>query len=259
MAEILKDARAQFNAELSREREAPMRLVSNGEAMPELDDDPAYRRPTQTPAAARSIDPVVRHASATPVAGAPQNDVVARRKRVQAAAAARAKAAQAKPRTPVHQETRRCFSCGGTMNATRYRRSLMRFIRVYRCHHCRRMFEQDTRGFQGFYFGLVATLGAPFVYGCFAKPDVSYIEVGMVGMVLFLLFWPLYVNLGHYLKAPVLARNTLSPLLPISTGRTVWGRTLGGESRLYGMAFGIAFGAMTYLSLMIAIVALART
>ncbi|NVJ97504.1 MAG: hypothetical protein HWE25_05085 [Alphaproteobacteria bacterium] len=265
MPEILKGARAQFDADMKREETAPIRLVQSRNAVPEFDEEPIRRsvNHNKTPAAARSNDPVVQHAPAASVAGASQPTVrkgyaEERRLRVQAASQARRKAAKpSSARNSENCEVRRCFSCGSSMSATRYRRSLLRFVRVYRCSNCRRHFEQDARGFQGFYVGLVVTLGAPFIYACLAKPQISYLEIGAVALVMFLLLWPVYVNVGHYLKAPVIMRRVASPLLPVSSGRTYWGRTLGGESRLFGAVFGVGFGMFAYFSLMIAALALA--
>lgn len=143
------------------------------------------------------------------------------------------------------------------MTASRYRRSLMRFVRVYRCQDCRFSFEQDTRGYQGFHFGLVASLGTPILYACIVKPAVSIAEIGLVGLVLLLLFWPVAINLGHYLKVPVMTLNIARPLLPVSSGRKIWGRILGGESRLLGLLLGAGTGFSFYLLMILALVLLA--
>ncbi len=152
----------------------------------------------------------------------------------------------AKPASTVEQ--RRCHSCGETMSSSRYRRSLLRFVRIYRCGHCRRVMEQDSRGYQGFYLGAFLTLMAPFLARTLSATVISLPEIAVVILVTSLGLWPTLANFGRYVKAPVLVRVSGQALLPKDSGRSFFGRILGGESRFYGLLTGIAFGAVLYLS-----------
>lgn len=153
----------------------------------------------------------------------------------------------AKPAAEV--EHRRCYSCGETMRSNRYRRSLLRFVRIYRCTHCRRVMEQESRGYQGFYVGTFLTLMTPFFTSSITAASVSVPEVAMLSLVTLLGLWPAMANIGRYMKAPVLARMAGQALLPRSSGRTLLGRVLGGESRFYGLLAGIAFGLILYTTM----------
>jgi hypothetical protein len=143
-------------------------------------------------------------------------------------------------------EKRRCNKCGEIMRSNRYRRSLLRFVRIYRCGHCRRVFEQETRGYQGFYIGAFLTLMAPFLASALTAVPSLRPEVVVVCLVTVLGLWPVFANITRYAQAPVLARVTGQALLPADSRRSLFGRILGGESRLCGFTAGVTFSLLFF-------------
>lgn len=254
MSDVILDARGQLRREISDGASAMLRRRDTD--MSDIDEAP--KGPQRTPAAARNVTAPVRQVSAAPAADTTPFPQAARRRTHSRDLSAQRTLVGTAAQPGFSSEIRRCYSCGGEMISARYRRSLMRFVRKYRCSHCRRVFEQDARGFQGFYAGYVATILAPFLYACLSKPNPSFVEIGVVALVTFLAFWPLYVNWGHYLRAPIIRRNSAGALLPQNSGRTLVGRVLGGESRFYGLGFGLITGVITYVGVAIAALMLVR-
>lgn len=135
-------------------------------------------------------------------------------------------------------ERRRCFRCNGTMYQRRRKRSFFRYINVFRCNQCRRLFEQETRGFQGFYIGVLITLTSPFLYGFSKSNDILVVEIILFSLLLLLASWPIYINTAHYLRAQVLSKGSDYALCGGSF--TFWENILGGNCRVRGVWLGIA-------------------
>lgn len=285
MPDILKDARREFEEQVGLSPVKPKLKVLQSRPEPEGADllgEPSHaahaalvstspRRVQETPAVVPP--PVVgtggaRQASVTSVTGATH-------RRPPAAKTAVGQTLFSSPDDPIARligklrflvgakpastvEQRRCHSCGETMHSSRYRRSLLRFVRIYRCGHCRRVMEQDSRGYQGFYLGAFLTLMAPFLARTLSATVISLPEIAMVILVTSLGLWPTVANFGRYIKAPVLVRVSGQALLPKDSGRSFFGRILGGESRFYGLVTGIAFGAVLYLSVALLWLIMAR-
>lgn len=136
-------------------------------------------------------------------------------------------------------ERRRCYSCTGTMVRRGYKRSLLRYLSVFRCDRCRRLFEQETRGFQGFYIGVVLTLLAPLIYALPKATEVLVIEVVMLFTLLFIAAWPVYLNVERSLRARVLNKGAWAGSEGYYRRRTAIGRILCGDCRWRGVMLGI--------------------
>lgn len=136
-------------------------------------------------------------------------------------------------------ELRRCVSCPGTMAQRGFKRNFLRHIAVFRCSHCRRLLEQETRGFQGFYIGVMLTIATPMLLGVLKAADVGLLE----GLILFLFFlaafWPVYLNTEQYIRSRVIKRGTEAR--GASSHDSVVAKTLGGDSRLHGAALGVVY------------------
>ncbi len=275
MSEFVKNARREFEEKVGLSPVRPKLKVLQSRPEPEdsdpldLDRNAAYAVPSSTSSRVAQETPAVvpppvvgtggaRQASVTSVTGATYRRPTAAKTAVGQALPLPLDdpIAQligklrflfgAKPAATVEQ--RRCHSCGETMTSSRYRRSLLRFVRIYRCGHCRRIMEQESRGYQGFYLGAFLTLMAPFLINSLSAAVVALPEIAMLSLVTLLGLWPTATNFGRYMKAPVLVRASGQALLPKDSGRSFFGRILGGESRLYGLLTGIALGVVLYTS-----------
>ncbi len=136
-------------------------------------------------------------------------------------------------------ELRRCVSCPGTMAQRGFKRNFLRHLAVFRCSHCRRLLEQETRGFQGFYIGVMVTIATPMLLGVLKAADVGLLEGLIVFLCLLAAFWPVYLNTEQYLRSRIIKRGTEAR--GASSHHNVVAKTLGGDSRLHGAALGVVY------------------
>lgn len=148
---------------------------------------------------------------------------------------------QAQPprRIQVGPDVRRCFSCGDDMITHRYQRQFLRYVRCYRCVRCDQGMKHETRGFQGFYIGALIAFLAPLILGGMVPQAHPAFFFGIAAFVLGIGLVPMIQTLRRARQAPIMRRNW-SILLPRSSGRTLIGRILGGDSRFVGMLLGVA-------------------
>ncbi len=135
-------------------------------------------------------------------------------------------------------DVRECSGCGSLMTSARYRRQAIRFLSTYRCNACGHRFEQETRGFQGFYIGCLLTLAMPVaaltIQGVFTPTQLFGL-----GVVLGLLMVPIHRNVKLFKTEPVLLRPRGSRLMSRRSGRNMFGRILGGDSPLFGFLLAV--------------------
>ena len=158
-------------------------------------------------------------------------------------------------------DVRRCTSCGGEMVTNRYKRHFLRFIRCYRCDACGKKFEQETRGYQGFYIGLLAAVSGPIilvpaVLFFIAYGQVSPWQLAPLITFYFLALLPVCFNILRYRNAPVIWRERARILLRKESSRGLFGRILGGNSRVCGALLAIS-GSLFIFTTMFTAVALA--
>jgi len=155
--------------------------------------------------------------------------------------------AEAAPRhheaSKIWPDARECSGCGSIMTSTRYRRQGPRFLSAYRCSGCGHRFEQETRGFQGFYLGCLLAFSVPA--GALVFQDaLAPVQLFVLGGIFGLLMVPLYKNFKLFKEQPVVVRLGGSRLLSSKSGRGLFGRILGGDSRVYGFLLAILSAAL---------------
>lgn len=160
-------------------------------------------------------------------------------------------------RARIWRDARLCSKCGSLMISSRYRRQVIRFLSAYRCSVCSHRFEQETRGYQGFYWSclLCFALVASFLISQYV---LSSLQLFVLGLVFFLLLVPVYRNIWLFKTEKVAARFGGSRLLPDVNGRRLYGRILGGDSKLLGFLLGlgvVAFFVTVGFSAVIAVTA----
>lgn len=139
-------------------------------------------------------------------------------------------------------DARECSGCGSIMTSSRYRRQGVRFLSAYRCSGCGHRFEQETRGFQGFYLGLLLALSVP-AGALVLQGALAPVQLFVLGGIFGLLMVPFYKNYKQFKAQPVVVRLGGSRLLSRKSGRGLFGRVLGGDSRVYGFLLAIVSAA----------------
>jgi len=158
-------------------------------------------------------------------------------------------------------DVRRCTSCGGEMITERYKRHFLRFIRCYHCEECGKKFEQETRGYQGFYVGLLTAISGPIILVPAVLFFISYGQVSFWQLAMLVAFYslalaPISINILRYKKAPVIWRERACILPSKESSRGLIGRILAGNSRVCGALLAIS-GSLFVFTTMFTAVALA--
>lgn len=135
-------------------------------------------------------------------------------------------------------DVRECSGCGSLMTSSRYRRQAIRFLSTYRCNACGHRFEQETRGFQGFYIGCLVSLLVP-VTALLMQGAFTPTQLFGLGVVLGLLMVPVHRNIKLSKAEPVLLRLSGPRLMSRKSGRSMFGRILGGDSPLFGFLLAV--------------------
>lgn len=141
--------------------------------------------------------------------------------------------------TVITIEQRRCYNCQGVMYQRGFKRNFLRYMTVFRCSSCRQLFEQETRGFQGFYLGSLLAIVTPVGFGLFVASDLLLLETMVFLMLLIIGSWPIYLNTENYLRAQVLNKGPRKTNLPQNWYNTFVARILCGNSRVRGLLFGV--------------------
>jgi len=145
------------------------------------------------------------------------------------------------------EETRRCNDCGGTMTSGRFQRSMLRYLRVFECGRCQARFKQESRGYQGFYFGTSLMLAGPALWACYATKKIPVTAHIPVVVAVAILFLPFLWNLALYIQAPVLQKGKGRNLTREESRRCYLMRILGGSRTYVGMFCGLVVGLSIYL------------
>ncbi len=143
----------------------------------------------------------------------------------------------------VWRDARLCSRCGSIMTSSHYRRQAIRYLVAYHCSVCSHRFEQETRGFQGFYWGcllffaVIATLLT-------MQRAFTPTHIFVLGVVSCLLLVPVVRNVKLSNSERVVVRFGGSRLLPSKKNKRLYGRILGGDSMLFG--FLLAIGTVAF-------------
>ncbi len=153
----------------------------------------------------------------------------------------------------VWRDARQCSRCGSIMTSSRYRRQAIRYLAAYHCSVCSYRFEQETRGFQGFYWGCLLFLVAIALLLTYQRAFTTN-QLFVLGGVFCLLLVPVARNMKLSKNERVVVRFGGSRLLPRKKDRKLCGRILGGDSKLYGFLLAIAAVAVSLTVLFSALI-----